>query len=75
MDDPKASVPARGSADDLGKMPIERVLATLSVTPAKGLSSAEAQKGLAQYGPNALVEKKKASSRRSSSLSPGRLPI
>jgi H+-transporting ATPase len=60
MDDPKARTAVRGSADDLAKMPIDRVLATLSVTPANGLSNAEAQRRLAQYGPNALVEKKKS---------------
>ena len=56
MDDPKARTAVRGSADDLAKMPIDRVLATLSVKPAKGLSSAEAQQRLAQYGPNALAD-------------------
>ena len=52
--------PAAGTADDLAKVPIDRLLATLSVMPAKGLSDAEAQRRLAQYGPNALVEKKKS---------------
>jgi H+-transporting ATPase len=60
MADPKASALGRGSTDDLGKVPIDRVLATLSVTPAKGLSDTEAQRRLAQYGPNALAEKKKS---------------
>ena len=52
------STSAADSRDDLAKIPIERLLADLDVVPARGLSSAEAQRRLDQYGPNALVEKK-----------------
>src|SRR6516164_9875884 len=44
-------------AIDLEKVPVETVLAQLKVKADQGLSSAEAQQRLAQYGPNALVEK------------------
>ena len=44
-------------AIDLEKVPVDRVLAELSVKSSQGLSSAEAQQRLAKYGPNALVEK------------------
>ena len=42
---------------DLEKMPVDQVLAQLGVQAERGLSSTEAQQRLAQYGPNALVEK------------------
>jgi H+-transporting ATPase len=42
---------------DLEKMPVDRVIAQLAVEPDRGLSSAEAKKRLAKYGPNAIVEK------------------
>ncbi|AMM86643.1 plasma-membrane proton-efflux P-type ATPase [Martelella sp. AD-3] len=45
-------------ANDLESMPVEAVLEKLGVDPGKGLSAAEAQKRLAQYGPNALPEEK-----------------
>ena len=45
---------------DLEKAPIAEVLAQLDATPDTGLSAEEAQKRLAQYGPNALVEKEKS---------------
>ena len=60
MDVSAPRVTARGNAVDLGKMPIERVLSELAVTPSRGLASAEAQKRLAKDGPNALVEKEKS---------------
>ena len=44
-------------APDLEKMPIADVLANLGSKPDQGLTSVEAQRRLAQYGPNALVEK------------------
>ncbi len=40
-------------------MPAEAVAQQLGVDPAKGLSAAEAQKRLQQYGPNKLAAKKK----------------
>lgn len=42
---------------DLEKTPLDQLLARLDVRPERGLSSAEASRRLAQYGPNALVEK------------------
>ncbi|WP_315764988.1 MULTISPECIES: plasma-membrane proton-efflux P-type ATPase [unclassified Bradyrhizobium] len=51
-------------ADDLEKAPIENVLTALGVQSSRGLSSAEAQKRLAQYGPNAIVEKEPSLARR-----------
>src|SRR5215470_1929733 len=52
------------TAIDLEKMPVERVLAQLAVKPEQGLSSAEARQRLAQYGPNALVEKEVSLARK-----------
>ncbi|TNB47814.1 plasma-membrane proton-efflux P-type ATPase [Martelella lutilitoris] len=46
------------AANDLESLPVEAVLEKLGVDPEKGLSAAEAQKRLAQYGPNALPEEK-----------------
>ena len=43
--------------EDLEKTSVDNVLAALAVQPDKGLSSAEATKRLAKYGPNAIVEK------------------
>ncbi|WP_316175591.1 MULTISPECIES: plasma-membrane proton-efflux P-type ATPase [unclassified Bradyrhizobium] len=51
-------------ADDLEKAPIENVLTALGVQSSRGLSSAEAQKRLAQYGPNAIVDKEPSLARR-----------
>jgi hypothetical protein len=48
---------ASPSGIDLGKAPVEQVPAALGVGPDQGLGSAEAQKRLAQYGSNAIVEK------------------
>jgi H+-transporting ATPase len=44
-------------AEDLEKLAVDKVLIALTVKPDKGLSSAEVQKRLAKYGPNAIVEK------------------
>jgi H+-transporting ATPase len=45
---------------DLEHLTIPEVLKQLEADPKAGLSSAEAQKRLVQYGPNALEEKKKS---------------
>ncbi|WP_316195898.1 MULTISPECIES: plasma-membrane proton-efflux P-type ATPase [unclassified Bradyrhizobium] len=58
------SVVMANPADDLEKAPIENVLTALGVQSSRGLSSAEAQKRLAQYGPNAIVEKEPSLARR-----------
>ena len=42
------------------KLPVEQVLAKLTVQAGRGLSSSEAQQRLAKYGPNALVEKEES---------------
>ncbi|HXW49562.1 MAG TPA: plasma-membrane proton-efflux P-type ATPase, partial [Xanthobacteraceae bacterium] len=42
---------------DLERIPVDEVLTALAVQSDKGLSSAEAAKRLAKYGPNAIVEK------------------
>ncbi|WP_419909982.1 plasma-membrane proton-efflux P-type ATPase [Hoeflea sp.] len=44
-------------ATDLESMPVDGVLKQLRVDPDKGLSAAEVEKRLKQYGPNALAEK------------------
>jgi H+-transporting ATPase len=43
---------------DLAKAPVQDVLAQLSVDPKRGLTADVVRQRLAQYGPNALVEKK-----------------
>ncbi len=48
------------AATDLEKMPVGQVLTQLHVEPGRGLSGAEAQQRLTQYGPNAIVEKEKS---------------
>ncbi len=48
------------AAADLEKMPVEQVLTQLHVDADRGLSGAEARQRLAQYGPNAIVEKEKS---------------
>jgi magnesium-transporting ATPase (P-type) len=48
---------APNRAGDLEKASVDQVLAALDVQPNKGLSSAEAEKRLAKYGPNAIVER------------------
>jgi len=50
--------------EDLEKAPVDKVLSTLAVQPGKGLSSAEAEKRLAKYGPNAIVEKEVSLARK-----------
>ncbi|MGZ8915918.1 MAG: plasma-membrane proton-efflux P-type ATPase [Methylobacter sp.] len=52
-------IAARADAD-LEKIPVEQVLAKLGVQADRGLGSIEAQQRLAQYGPNALIEKKES---------------
>ncbi|MGB5733513.1 MAG: plasma-membrane proton-efflux P-type ATPase [Thiohalocapsa sp.] len=47
-----------GGLVDLDKRPVAEVLAALDVKADKGLSNAETEQRLVQYGPNALVEKK-----------------
>jgi H+-transporting ATPase len=44
---------------DLEKTPVEKVVAKLGVQVDRGLTSTDAQRRLAQYGPNALVEKER----------------
>jgi H+-transporting ATPase len=51
-------------AEDLEKLAIDKVLSMLTVQPDKGLSSAEVQKRLAKYGPNAIVEKEVSLARK-----------
>jgi H+-transporting ATPase len=48
------------TVSDLSKVPVPDALKRLGVDPKVGLAAAEAQKRLAQYGPNALEEKKKS---------------
>jgi H+-transporting ATPase len=59
---PTASSPASQSnqTEDLEKAPIGKVIAALAVQPDKGLTTAEATKRLAKYGPNAIVEKEES---------------
>jgi H+-transporting ATPase len=54
---PKAADSKPESKDDLKSLPMEEVEKKLGSSPA-GLTQAEAQKRLAQYGPNELEEKK-----------------
>lgn len=68
---PKA---ASDDAVDLEKTPVDRVLAQLEVKPGQGLSSAEAERRLAKYGPNALVEKEESLARKLVGTSPVRSP-
>ena len=42
-------------------LPVEEVAQRLGIDPAKGLSAAEAEQRLQQYGPNRLAAKKKES--------------
>ncbi len=51
----EGGVPSPGP--DLEKVPVDQVFATLGVKPEQGLSTAEAEQRLTQYGPNAIVEK------------------
>jgi H+-transporting ATPase len=45
------------ASPDLEKSPIDKVLTQLSVKADQGLSEGQAKERLAQYGPNALIEK------------------
>ena len=58
---PKANV---DNAIDLEKIPVDKVIAQLAVEPGQGLSRAEAQRRLAKYGPNALIEKETSLGRK-----------
>jgi hypothetical protein len=60
MSNEKPKPSAAGAAADIEKVPVDQVLAQLGVQADKGLSSAEAQKRLAHYGPNALIEKEES---------------
>jgi len=60
MSNEKPQPIAAGAGADLEKIPVDQVLAKLGVQAERGLSSAEAQQRLAQYGPNALVEKEES---------------
>jgi len=52
--------PSKTAESDLEKISIQQVLTTLDVEEGLGLSSAEAKTRLAQYGPNAIVEKEES---------------
>jgi H+-transporting ATPase len=52
--------PSKTAESDLEKISIQQVLTTLEVQEGLGLSSAEAKTRLAQYGPNAIVEKEES---------------
>ena len=57
----EAARPAGGQATlDLEKAPVADVIAKLRSDPDQGLTNAEAKSRLAQYGPNALVEKQQS---------------
>src|SRR5271169_2310213 len=56
-DQPKAPGSQPNAQDDLKSLPMPELQARLGSSP-EGLSQAEAQKRLAQYGPNELTEKK-----------------
>jgi H+-transporting ATPase len=55
-----AQNPSKSLASDLEKIPVQQVLAKLDVQVGQGLSSAEANQRLSQYGPNAIVEKEES---------------
>jgi H+-transporting ATPase len=54
---PGAKAPA-GPADDFEKLSVEEAVEALGTSPEQGLSAAEAASRLAEYGPNALEEKR-----------------
>ena len=56
----KGTSPAPASGPDLEKVPLDQVFQTLGVSRTGGLTSAEAQKRLASYGPNAIIAKEKS---------------
>jgi H+-transporting ATPase len=47
------------TTETLEKLPLDQVFTKLEVNPDEGLSEVEARQRLAQYGPNALIEKEK----------------
>ncbi len=49
---------------DLEKVPLEEALSALGVNGTDGLTSAEAERRLAEFGPNALIEKEESLARR-----------
>jgi H+-transporting ATPase len=51
-----SSIDGSLAAETLEKLPLDQVLAKLDVRPETGLTTAEIQQRLTQYGPNALVE-------------------
>jgi len=57
MTDPVNAPPGSGTTPDFETIPVDQVLKTLDVDPAKGLSAGEAASRLKKYGPNALPEK------------------
>jgi H+-transporting ATPase len=61
---PSASRATPEPAEDLEKLAIDKVVTALSVQPDRGLSSAEVEKRLAKYGPNAIVEKETSLARK-----------
>ncbi len=54
---PETPADASSGSADLEKIPLDQVLKTLDVDPDKGLATAEVDKRLKTYGPNALPEK------------------
>jgi H+-transporting ATPase len=60
MTAPAATQPPTASDADLEKLPLDQVIARLSVQPDQGLSWDEAQKRLTQFGPNAILEKQQS---------------
>jgi len=53
-----AKMPSAAGTSDLGRAPLEEVLAALRVDAQTGLSDAEAEARLRQYGPNEVPEQK-----------------
>ena len=59
-DSSQAAEAADVSGPDLEKISVDQVVAALGVKPDQGLSSEDVQQRLAQYGPNAIVEKEQS---------------
>jgi H+-transporting ATPase len=57
VDHPNATEQRPNAKDDLKSLPLPELERTLESSP-DGLSQAEAQKRLAQYGPNEIEEKR-----------------
>lgn len=70
----KADKGAESAKPDLEEMPLDQVLSRLEVDPPKGLSSTDAADRLAEYGPNALPEKKVSTWRKLVGYLMGPLP-